>query len=270
MISDYLLEWLNIAARWIHIFAGIMWVGQTYFFTWLDGRFTEMMKGMSEGKSENRVWMVHSGGFYLVDKQKKPKMMPHTLHWFKWEAATTWLSGVVLLIVVYYMGGLMVSEQMEESEAIIVGIAVLLLAWPVYDALCKFIFTRNEKIGAVVSFVFLVAVIYGSAHMLEGRAAFLHVGAMLGTLMTANVWIRIIPAQRKMVAALQQGKEPDLTLGEQAKMRSKHNTFMAVPVVFTMISNHYPVTSYGSNWSWVILSALMLIGWGAAKVIRRA
>lgn len=266
MAIDYLLEWLDIAARWIHIFAGIMWVGQTYFFTWLDGRFSDMLTG----DREKRVWMVHSGGFYLVDKQRKPQMMPHKLHWFKWEAAVTWLSGIVLLVVVYYMGGLMVSEQLEEATSIIVGVGALLLAWPVYDALWRSQLVKKEKVGVVISYMLLVGVIYGLTHIMEGRAAFLHVGALLGTLMTVNVWVRIIPAQKKMVAALHQGKEPDLSLGEQAKMRSKHNTFMAVPVVFTMISNHYPVTSYGSDWSWVILSALVLIGWGAAKIVRRA
>lgn len=269
MTADYFLEWLNIAARWIHIFAGIMWVGQTYFFTWLDGRFSEMIKAAS-GNPDAKVWMVHSGGFYLVDKQRKPHMMPHKLHWFKWEAAVTWLSGIVLLVVVYYIGGLMVSEQREESASVLIGVAVLLLAWPAYDTLWRSPLGKNEKIGVMISYVLLVGVIYGLTHTLEGRAAFLHVGALLGTLMTVNVWVRIIPAQKKMVAAVEEGKEPDLTLGEQAKMRSKHNTFMAVPVVFTMISNHYPVTSYGSDWSWVILSALILIGWAAAKVIRRA
>jgi uncharacterized membrane protein len=270
MTIDYFLEWLNIAARWIHVFASIMWVGQTYFFTWLDGRFSEMMKAASSNNPEDKVWMVHSGGFYLVGKQKKPQLMPHKLHWFKWEAAVTWMSGIVLLIVVYYMGGLMVDEAMEETVPILVGVGTILLAWPVYDTLWKSRFARNETVGVTVSYVLLVGIIFGLTQVMGGRAVFLHVGAMLGTLMTVNVWSCIIPAQRKMVAALHEGKEPDLTLGERAKMRSRHNTFMAVPVVFTMISNHYPVTSYGSEWSWVIFSVLVLIGWAAAKVIRRA
>ncbi len=130
--------------------------------------------------------------------------------------------------------------------------------------------TRNEIIGVSISYLLLVGVCYGLTHLMDGRAAYMHVGAMLGTIMTANVWMRILPAQRKMVAALNAGKEPDLALGEKAKTRSKHNTFMAVPVVFIMISNHYPVTSYGDEWNWVILSILILIGWGAAKMIRKA
>ena len=269
MTSDTFLEWLHLAARWIHVFAGIMWVGATYFFTWLDGRFAEMTaKNLPAESEEKYVWMVHSGGFYLVDKQKKPKLVPAKLHWFKWEAMITWVSGVVLLVLVYYMGGLMVGENTEETVPIIVGIGTIVLAWPVYDTLWKFV--RNEIAGVVISYGILVGIIYALTHLMEGRAAYMHVGAMLGMLMMLNVWMRILPAQRKMVAALHAGKEPDLALGERAKMRSKQNTFMAVPVVFTMISNHFPVASYGDEWNWVILSVLILVGWGGAKLIRRA
>ena len=265
-----LSEWLNLATRWIHVFAGIMWVGQTYFFTWLDGRFSEMIAQTSTKNPNNYVWMVHSGGFYLVGKQEKPQLVPHTLHWFRWEAVITWLSGIVLLVLIYYMGGLMLDENMDETVPMIAGIGTILLAWPLYDILWRSKLARNETTGVIISFVLLVGVNFFMTHIMEGRAAYMHVGAMLGTLMTANVWIRILPAQRTMVTALHEGKEPDLTLGERAKMRSKHNTFMAVPVVFIMISNHYPVTSYGDSWNWIILSILILVGWGAAKIIRRA
>lgn len=267
-------EWLNIAARWVHVFAGIMWVGQTYFFTWLDGRFTELMGHATSAdrpqKQDENVWMVHSGGFYLVGKQKKPQLMPTKLHWFRWEAMITWISGITLLILVYYAGGLMVDENMEETTPMIAGISALLLAWPVYDMLWKSKIGRNEHVATAISYVLLVGVVYALTHLMDGRAAYIHVGAMMGTLMTLNVWMRILPAQRKMVASLDKGEEPDLALGEQARMRSKQNTFMAVPVVFIMISNHYPVTSYGDEWNWVILSLLILVGWGAAKIIRKA
>jgi uncharacterized membrane protein len=263
-------EWLNLVIRWVHVFAGIMWVGQTYFFTWLDGRFTEMMNAAPKEKADDHVWMVHSGGFYLVGKQNKPKMMPGKLHWFRWEAAITWLSGITLLIMIYYMGGLMVHDTMDETASIMIGGGALLLAWPVYDMIWKSKLAENEVLGATVSYLLLVGVIYSLTQFMGGRAAYMHVGAMLGTLMTVNVWARILPGQKKMVAALHEGKEPNLTLGEIAKTRSKHNTFMAVPVVLIMISNHYPVASYGDSWNWLILSVLVLIGWGAAKVIRRA
>ena len=264
------LDWLNLAARWIHVFAGIMWVGQTYFFTWLDGRFSEMTDAASAKAADDHIWMVHSGGFYLVGKQKKPEFLPRTLHWFRWEAAITWMSGVVLLFLVYYNGGLMLNENMEETIPMIAGIAAIIVPWHIYDALWKSKLARNETLCGGISYALLVGLIIALTHLMEGRAAYMHVGVMLGTLMTANVWLRILPAQRKMVAALKEGREPDTTLAARAKMRSKHNTFMAVPVVFIMISNHYPVTSYGDSWNWVILSGLILVGLGAAKIIRRA
>ena len=269
-MDDYfnISEWLNLAARWVHVFAGIMWVGQTYFFTWLDGRFTELE---TAGQNPDKhVWMVHSGGFYLVGKQKAPELMPSKLHWFRWEAMITWLSGMVLLIVVYYLGGLMLDDNMEETVPMITGIVALLSAWPVYDLIWRSKLGKNERAGVIVSYAVLAGAIYSLTHLMDGRAAYIHVGAMLGTIMTFNVWERILPAQRKMVAALNRGEQPDLSLGEQAKLRSKHNTFMAVPVVFLMISNHYPVTSYGDRWNWAILCALILAGWGAAKIIRKA
>jgi len=269
-LYNNILEWLNLAARWIHVFAGIMWVGQTYFFTWLDGRFSEMGEAAPPKDGDDHVWMVHSGGFYLVGKQKTPQFLPRTLHWFRWEAAITWMSGVVLLILVYYVGGLMLNENMESTVPIIAGISAIIIPWHIYDALWKSKLSRNETACVTISYVLLVGVIFTLTHLMEGRAAYMHVGVLLGTLMTANVWIRILPAQRKMVAALKEGKEPDMTLAAQAKMRSKHNTFMAVPVVFIMISNHYPVTSYGDSLNWVILSVLILVGWGAAKIIRKA
>ncbi|HWP81342.1 MAG TPA: urate hydroxylase PuuD [Bacteroidota bacterium] len=265
-----IMEVANLALRWIHVFAGIMWVGQTYFFTWLDGRFTEMENAALSGKQDDHVWMVHSGGFYLVGKQKNPKLMPSTLHWFRWEAAITWLSGILLLVIVYYWGGLMVSEQRTELEAILIGVGLLILAWPVYDGLWRSKLAQNEAVAVAISYLLLVGASYGLTRIMEPRPAFMHVGAMMGTLMTVNVWARILPAQRKMVANLQKGEKPDLSLGDAAKARSKHNTFMAVPVVFIMISNHYPITTYGNEWNWVILSLLILIGWGAAKLIRRA
>ena len=264
------VKWLHLAARWIHVFAGIMWVGQTYFFTWLDRRFVEMADQASKRKEDQNVWMVHSGGFYLVEKQRMPRLMPGTLHWFRWEAAITWLSGITLLILVYYMGGLMVDDEMDQTLPILAGVATLVFGWLLYDLLWRSTIARNERLAVAISYVAVVGLSYGLTHVMGGRAAYLHIGAMFGTIMTANVWERILPAQRTMVKALTEGKEPDLALGESAKMRSKHNTFMAVPVVFIMISNHYPVTSYGDNWNWVILSLLILAGWGAAWKIRRA
>ncbi|HXG00843.1 MAG TPA: urate hydroxylase PuuD [Bacteroidota bacterium] len=253
-----ILEWLNLALRWTHIFAGILWVGTTFFFTWLDGRFAEMSDGKNTSTEKN-VYMVHSGGFYVVEKQKTPHVMPEKLHWFRWEAAVTWLSGMLLLFYLYYVGGLIVEDLEAETWAMLVGIAALVLSWPVYDALWKSPLGRDERVGAVVSFALIVVAAYALNHFMGPRAMYIHVGSMLGTLMAANVWMVIIPAQRQMVAALAEGKEPDQALAARAKGRSKHNTFMVVPVVFLMISNHFPTITYGTEMNWLVLAVMVLV-----------
>ncbi|HEV7890968.1 MAG TPA: urate hydroxylase PuuD [Pyrinomonadaceae bacterium] len=264
-------EWLNLLARWFHVFAAILWVGSTYYFTWLDGRFQEEEReGEGSGEDGPEVWMVHSGGFYVVRKRKKPSL--RRLHWFRWEAAATWLSGMFLLTLLYYHGGLMVDTGVRDIgvwTAAAFGVGMLIAAWVIYDLLVQSPLGRNEKAFAVVAYVLVVGAAYLSAHVLSARAAFIHVGASFGTIMFLNVWMRILPAQRRMIAAVKDGRDPDPTEGARAKLRSKHNTFMVVPVVFTMISNHYNLV-LGYEYSWVVLSALVLVGWVAAKLIRRA
>lgn len=265
-----ILEWLNLFTRWFHVFAGILWIGSTYFFTWLDGRFTELEKQANEGEP---VYMVHSGGFYVIEKQKAPKIVPAKLHWFKWEAALTWLSGMVLLVLVYYFGGIMVDTDIAdlgEVTVIHIGVIALIASVPLYQVIWRSPLGRNEKAGAVVSFLVVAVVSYALLNAMSGRAAYMHIGAMFGTIMAANVWMTIIPGQKKMVAALEQGKSPDPLLAFRAKQCSKHNTFMVVPVVFIMISNHFPTSTYGTESSWFVLMALVLMGWGVAKIIRRA
>jgi uncharacterized membrane protein len=269
-ISPNVSEWLNLLVRWTHVFTGILWIGTTYFFTWLDGRFHADERAARRGE-KGEVWMVHSGGFYVVEKQKTPGT--RELHWFRFEALLTWLSGFVLLVLVYYMGGGMVDADVRDisnNVAIAVGIGALVVAWVVYDLLCLSPLGRNEKLFAVVGYALAVAASYGLTRVLSGRAAYIHVGAMFGTIMAANVWMRILPAQRRMIAATREGQEPDAALAARAKLRSKHNTYMVVPVVFTMISNHFPVATYGREYNWLILAALILAGWFAAHFIRRA
>ncbi|HEX8457804.1 MAG TPA: urate hydroxylase PuuD [Pyrinomonadaceae bacterium] len=264
-------EWLNLFARWFHVFAGILWVGTTYYFTWLDARLTEAEQTAALPGERAQVWMVHSGGFYVVDKQKQPGT--ETLHWFRWEAALTWLSGMVLLVVVYYLGGALVDPDVRDigtGAAIGFSVGLLVAGWVVYDLLMLSPLGRNETAFAAVAYALLVGAAYLLTHVLSGRAAYIHMGALMGTLMVANVWMRILPAQRRMIATTRAGGVPDARLGAQAKLRSKQNTFMAVPVVFTMISNHFPTATYGSRSDWIILSGLILVGWIAAKFIRRA
>jgi len=261
------VEWMNLLVRWAHVFAGILWIGQTYFFTWLDGRFNG--PGAS---ADGRVWMVHSGGLYAVEKLKSPEALPTVLHWFRWEAAFTWLTGVLLLGIVYYGGGLMVDARgatIPLATSLGLGLGLLALAWLVYDSLWQSRLARADGVAIGVCYVLLVGLVYGLTRCLAGRAAFILVGAVLGTLMAANVWMRILPAQRAMIAATRTGGTPDLTLGERAKQRSKHNTYMVVPLVFIMLSNHYPTASYGRSDSWLVLAGLVLAGWAAAWALRR-
>jgi uncharacterized membrane protein len=251
----------------------MMWVGQTYYFTWLDGQFGKLEKEVAAAKTPPAVWMVHSGGFYAVEKKNSLGVLPELVHWFRWEALMTWVTGMVLLVLVcYFTGGLLDPDVANISQltGIAIGLAVLAAGWHIYDLAVRSYLGKSECAFATFSLVMTAAISWGLMHVLSGRAAFIHVGSMFGTIMTANVWFRILPAQRKMIAAAAAGAEFDPALGAQAKLRSKHNTFMAVPVVFLMISNHFPVATYGNRYGWEILTALVLIGWAVAKVIRQA
>jgi uncharacterized membrane protein len=268
-LAPYLNEWLNLLGRWFHVFAAILWVGSTYYFTWLDGRFQEEERETAAG-GDPEVWMVHSGGFYAVQKRKRPSL--RRLHWFRWEAAATWLSGMFLLTLLYYHGGLMVDVGVRDIgvwTAGAFGVGMLVAGWVVYDLLVLSPLGRNARAFAVVAYALVVGAAYLSTHVLSARAAFIHVGATFGTIMFLNVWMRILPAQRRMIAAVKEGREPDPSEGARAKLRSKHNTYMVVPVVFTMISNHYNLV-LGYRHNWVALCVLVLVGWVAAKFIRRA
>ena len=273
-LDPTLSEWLNLLFRWTHVFAAIMWVGTTYYFTWLDARLTEEEKAAINTGVTPQVWMVHSGGFYVVERRKVPDLVSRTLHWFRWEAATTWLSGFALLVVVYYLGGGVLVDPdvrpLSVGVAVAIGIGVIVAGGVVYDVMMMSPLGRNEKLFAVVAYALIVALSFGLTRVFSARAAYIHVGALFGTIMAANVWMHILPAQKRMIAALNEGRKPDERLAAQAKLRSKQNTFMAVPVVFIMISHHYPGVTYGDRYNWIILSVLILLGWIAAKFIRRA
>jgi uncharacterized membrane protein len=274
ILDPTLSEWLNLLLRWIHVFAGIMWVGTTYYFTWLDARLTEEEKAALNTGTTAQVWMVHSGGFYVVERRKTPDLVSRTLHWFRWEAGTTWLSGFALLVLVYYLGGgALIDPDVRDLSlgvAVALGIGIIFACGFVYDMMMLSPLGRNEKLFAAIAYVLIVVVAFGLTRVFSARAAYIHLGAIFGTIMAANVWMHILPAQKKMIAALKEGRKPDERLSAQAKLRSKQNTFMAVPLVFTMISNHFPGVTYGDRYNWIILSVLVLLGWIAAKFIRRA
>ncbi|HYL85546.1 MAG TPA: urate hydroxylase PuuD [Candidatus Angelobacter sp.] len=269
-MSSFVREWLNLGVRWFHVFAGILWVGQTYYFTWLDGQFHKAEKNAGDGKP-SAVWMVHSGGFYTVEKQKSLAVGPEQVRWFRWEALFTWLSGIVLLVLVYYASSGLVDPDVasiSQERAIAIGVAVLVGGWVLYDLAVRSPLGKSEAVFAAFALLVTAAVSWGLLHVFSARAAYLHVGALFGTIMTINVWMRILPAQRKMIAAAAAGTAFDASLSAQAKLRSKHNTFLAVPVVFLMISSHFPVATYGNTYSWEILIALILVGWVAVKIVR--
>jgi uncharacterized membrane protein len=253
-----LSEILNLAFRWLHIFAGILWIGATWYFTWLDRRF--------HTTDPDEVWMVHSGGFYQVRKVSSPSPQ-HTLHWFKWEAAYTWLTGIVLLILVYYMGGLMSDGEpgkLTNHQAILAGVGLLVVGWFFYDL----ILARNNWLALIGGFATIVALAYVLPRFMSPRAGFFHIGALLGTCMAWNVWARIIPGQTQMVRVAREGGTPDPVLATTAKNRSRHNTYMIMPVLAIMISNHFPVTTYGYQYPWISLAVITLVGWGIAHIVR--
>jgi uncharacterized membrane protein len=270
-MSSSIREWVNLTVRWFHVFAGIMWVGQTYYFTWLDGQFGKLEKKAAANGTASALWMVHSGGFYTVEKQESLGVTPAQVHWFRWEAMMTWLAGVVLLVLVYYLGDGLIDPDVADiskQAGIAIGVGAMVAGWLIYDLAARSPLGKSHIAFAVFGLVMTAATAWGLTHVFSGRAAYIHVGAIFGTTMTLNVWMRILPAQRKMIAAAAAGEKFDASLGAQAKLRSKHNTFLAVPVVFLMLSNHFPVATYGNRYSWQILLALVVAGWGAAKLIR--
>jgi uncharacterized membrane protein len=266
-----ILDWLNIGLRWVHLVAGIGWIGTSLYFMWLDAALIRAER--PGGDVEGHAWLLHSGGFYLVERRKLPPgQLPSPIHWFKWEAAMTWLTGFPLLVIVYYLtGGVLLVDPAVSSisprAAVAVGIGLLIVSWIVYDALWMSPLARGRgQAATLISWALLFAVVYGLTHVLSGRAAFIHTGALIGTIMVANVWQRIVPAQRELIAAAEAGRTPDATLSARAKQRSTHNSYVTFPVIFTMLSNHYPAT-YGHPLNWLILWLLIVVGAGVRHVM---
>jgi len=258
----HLYEWLSLAVRWLHVIAGIAWIGDSFYFMWLDATLRRDEHTPPEVKGES--WSVHGGGFYRVIKfQNAPDQMPQTLHWFKWQAYTTWLSGLALLAVVYWLQAkawMIAPDGLSDPRAAVaVGAGVVFGGFAVYHGLCKSpLGDRPVALGVVLGAV-IAGVSWGLGELLSPRAAYIHVGAMVGTWMAGNVAMVIIPNQRKIVAALVAGERPDPALGAESKLRSTHNNYLTLPVLFVMISNHYPST-YGHEQAWLVLVGLFAIG----------
>ena len=261
-------ELLDVVVRWLHVIAGIMWIGNSMLFNWLDRNLVSHgQAGRSGPGAIGDIWLLHSGAFYFVEKTSLGGAgMPRPMHWFKWQAYTTWLSGAVLLAVVYYLGGraALVNpgvQGLSTAAAIAIGVAVIVAGWAVYDALWSSPLGKQPPIAALVSMALLLAAAYGLSRLFNSRAAFLHIGALLGTIMAGNVAMRIMPAQRQLVAAAEQGQPPDAGLSGRAKMRSIHNNYITFPMLALMVSNHFP-SLYGHRYNWLVLAVLFVAGAG--------
>ncbi len=260
-------EFLDLAVRWVHLIAGIMWIGNSMLFNWLDRNLEKPPERKDEPGYEGKLWMVHSGGFYeLEKKQLAPGQLPERLHWFKWQNFTTWASGISLLVVVYYMNGgaFLIDPSVREMglpQAISISVGSLVGAWLVYDVSWRVLGPRAPTAAGLLSLVALLGLSYFYTRVFSGRAAYLHVGVLLGTVMTGNVWMVIVPSQRKLVAATASGQAQDFALNKKAKQRSIHNNYMTFPLLFVMLSNHFPGT-YGHPLNWLVLFVLMFAGAG--------
>ncbi len=265
-MEAYFVEWLNILARWVHFVTGIAWIGSSFYFIWLDNHLEAPQDKSDDDKGVGgELWSVHGGGFYHSQKYRvAPEVLPETLHWFKWEAYTTWISGMFLLALVYWYGAeiyLIDSAVVDLSPTVAVGIAAAILAggWLIYDLMCKSQLGRNDNLFAIVLFLMTAVLAWGLCQLFSGRGAYIHFGAVLGTIMVANVFFVIIPGQRRMVDAFARDEEPDPADGIRAKQRSVHNTYFTLPVLFVMTSNHYALT-YGHEYNWLILIGITLAG----------
>jgi uncharacterized membrane protein len=261
----YATDWLNLLTRWLHVIAGIVWIGSSFYFIALDNhlRPPKDPRDAEEGVG-GETWEIHGGGFYNIKKYLvAPRILPETLHWFKWEAYTTWLSGFALMIVLYYLNAdtYLIDKSVADlsaGEAVAISVGLLVAAWVVYDLLCRLLASRPLVLAAVLLVLITIAA-WGIGHLFSARAMYLQIGAMLGTMMVGNVFFVIIPAHWELVRAKQAGREPDPAANARAKLRSVHNNYLTLPVVFTMLSNHFPFT-YGHSYAWLILVVLLVIG----------
>ena len=265
-MEAYVLDWLNLLGRWFHMITGIAWIGASFYFVWLDNHLLAPKEKSAADKGvSGELWAVHGGGFYNAQKYRvAPAALPEPLHWFKWEAYTTWLSGFFLLCLIYYLGAEVYLIDRSVADigrvaAIAIGLGTLAGGWIVYDLLCNSPLGRNDAALGIVLFVLTGAAGWGLCNVFSGRGAYIHFGAMLGTIMVANVFFVIIPGQKELVRAKIEGREPDPVHGLRGKQRSVHNTYFTLPVLFTMISSHYAMT-YGHPHNWLILAGISFAG----------
>ena len=259
-MDPHYAEWLNLAIRWAHMVTGVAWIGASFYFVWLENHLDR--RSPREGLAGD-LWAIHGGGIYHLEKYAlAPDNMPEKLHWFKWEAYTTWLSGMALLAVVYYFNAqlYLVAPGADLSSLAAIGISLgsLIVGWLVYTTLCESPLGKKPILLGTLLFVLLIIAAWGFSQVFSGRGAYIHVGAIIGTIMVGNVFFVIMPAQRKMVASLEAGELPDPSLPAKGLLRSRHNNYFTLPILFIMICNHFPST-YGHAYNWAVLAALAAI-----------
>jgi uncharacterized membrane protein len=259
-----LLDWISLFLRWFHVVAGVAWIGASFYFIWLDNNLRTPPDWKKQKGIKGDLWAVHGGGFYEVAKYEYgPEVIPEKLHWFKWEAYTTWISGFLLLTLVYYHGAaiyLIDSSVMEltPTQAISRGLGLIFGGLFIYEAACRSPLAKYPQVFGIMFLVLLTAASYLATHWFSGRGAFMHVGALIGTIMAGNVFFKIMPAQRLMVDAVANKTEIDPSWGLGAKLRSVHNNYLTLPLLFIMISHHYPMTYQHQN-AWLVLMAIGLV-----------
>ena len=265
-MEAFLLDWISLLLRWLHFITGVAWIGSSLYFIWLDNHLQEPREPADTAKGVGgELWSVHGGGFYHAQKYKlAPQELPQTLHWFKWEAYSTWLSGMFLLGLVYFLGAeiyLIDRSVADLSVAAAIGIAVAFIvgSWVVYDLMCRSPLVSDDRVFALLLLIATSALAWGLCQLFSGRAAYILFGAALGTIMVANVFFVIIPGQKRMVSAALHQRVPDPADGQRAKLRSVHNTYFTLPVLFVMTSNHYAMT-YSHDYNWAILIGISLAG----------
>ena len=265
-MEAYIADWLNLLVRWLHVITGVAWIGASFYFIWLDDHLEPPKDPADDEKGVGgEVWSVHGGGFYHAQKYRAaPPTLPERLHWFKWEAYTTWLSGIFLTALVYWYGAevyLIDRSVADFSAPTAVGIAIAFIVggWVVYDLLCKSPLAKDTRVFGGILLLLSSLLAWGLCELFSGRGAYIHFGVVLGTIMVANVFFVIIPGQKRMVAAAERGETPDPIHGLRGKQRSVHNTYFTLPVLFVMTSNHFAM-AFGHEYNWLILIGISLAG----------
>jgi len=264
LIDPYVTEWLNLVIRFAHLITGIAWIGASFYFVWLDNHLQSPPEWKKEKGISGDLWAIHGGGFYEVAKYKlAPEKMPKTLHWFKWEAYTTWLTGFLLLSLMFYVGAdaYLIDKNIadiNQTQAILLGIGSIIVGVSCYEILVRTKLKDHSLILGAILIVLATLLSYGLTQIFSARGAYMHMGAIIGTIMAGNVFFGIMPSQRALVKAVEVGKQPEAKYGLNAKLRSTHNTYVTLPILFIMISNHYPMT-YNHSANWLVLMAIVLI-----------